>query len=272
MNGECSIRLSSGVRLAYAEQGARDGSAVLFLHGYSDSHRSFAPMARHLWSCWRALALTQRGHGDSDKPDGYAISDFAADVPLFLDALGIERAFVVGHSMGAAVALQAGADFPDRVAGIALVGAFADFAGNAGVVQLCDLVAGFEDPVDPAFVRSFQESTLANVIAPEFLALVIAESLKMPARVWRGIATGLMDFNPIAAARRCTVPAAILWGDQDSFAPRVDQLALRDALHAVHIHTLAGVGHAVHWERPAETADRLNAFLAEIDGAAALVR
>ena len=112
MISDCAFaRLNTGVRLAYVEQGSRDGIAVVMLHGYSDTHRSFDLVRPLLPRAWRVIAVTQRGHGHSDKPQSdYAMADFASDVPAFLDAMGIDRAVLVGHSMGAAVALRVAAN------------------------------------------------------------------------------------------------------------------------------------------------------------------
>lgn len=75
-----SIELDTGVTLRYVEHGEPSGVVVIFLHGLSDSWLSFEPVLEHL-PCWiRAFALSQRGHGDSDRPArGYAPREFAAD-------------------------------------------------------------------------------------------------------------------------------------------------------------------------------------------------
>ena len=67
-----SVTLSSGITLQYAERGQTSGVPVVFLHGVTDSWRSFEPVLDRLPGTVRALAMTQRGHGDSSKPDnGY---------------------------------------------------------------------------------------------------------------------------------------------------------------------------------------------------------
>src|SRR5262245_3542367 len=187
MRSDCSfVRTANGLRMAYVEQGERDGPAIIMLHGFTDSHRSFDLLRPHLPESWRAIALTQRGYGRSDKPESsYALTDLASDVPAFLDALGIERAVLVGHCMGAAVSLQTAADYPERVAGMALIGAFAGLRDNPGVAELAPAVAQMQDPIDPDFVLAFQESTIAEPIPQRFLDTIIAESLRVPARVWR---------------------------------------------------------------------------------------
>jgi non-heme chloroperoxidase len=93
--------LSTGPMLHYAERGDPNGEAVVFLHGYSDSWCSYSRVLPLLAPSYHAFALTQRGHGDSDKPECcYTPEDFAADVDVFMDAVGIEEATLVGASTG----------------------------------------------------------------------------------------------------------------------------------------------------------------------------
>ena len=98
------------------------GPAVVLLHGTSANHAVWEPVAEALADRATVIALDQRGHGRSDKPiDGYAGPDFAGDVVTVLDALGIERAVVGGHSLGARNAWLAGALHPDRVEAVLAV-------------------------------------------------------------------------------------------------------------------------------------------------------
>ena len=273
MRSDCSfVRTSRGLRMAYVEQGERDGLALVMLHGFTDSHRSFDLLRPHLPEAWRAIALTQRGHGKTDKPErGYSAADMAADAAAFLDALEIERAVVLGHSMGAGVALQMAADFPARVAAVAVIGAFAGYENNSAAAELAQAVMQFEDPVDPEFVLAFQEGTFADPIPQSFLDTVIGESLRVPARVWKAALRGQLAADSLAAARKCRAPALLLRGEMDAFVPHADLLALRRALVSVRTFTMAGVGHAPHWERPGETAALLTAFVGELADAQGVV-
>src|SRR5829696_7588401 len=108
--------LSTGLRLHYAERGDLIGEVIVFLHGYSDSWFSFSRVLPLLSPSYHAFALTQRGHGDSDKPQCcYAPEDFAADVDAFMDALNVEEATVVGASTGALFAQRVVLSYPHRV-------------------------------------------------------------------------------------------------------------------------------------------------------------
>src|ERR687892_491267 len=102
------IELRTGVRLEYAEQGDPGGVPVLLLHGVTDSRRSWEPVLPHLPGWIHAIALSQRGHGESERPPdaGYRIEDLAEDAAAAIDALQLGRSIVVGHSMGGWVAQQ----------------------------------------------------------------------------------------------------------------------------------------------------------------------
>lgn len=262
--------LSTGVRLAYVEQGPREGMPVILLHGLSDSHHSYDLVRPLLPGRWRVFAVTMRGHGLSDKPEtGYAMRDFARDVAAFMDAVGLERAVLVGHSMSSAITLQTAADYPERVSGVVLIGAFAHFETPA-MHELHSAVFDFGESCGGEFALAFQESTLANMIPQSFLDTAVAESMRVPGYAWRGAVQGLIEFEPCVAARRCHAPAVILWGDKDAYCPRSDQNDLRAALRTSRLFTLPNVGHAIHWEKPADTAALLRAFIADIEEPAML--
>ena len=126
-----TIALSTGVTLQYVEQGDPDGVPVILLHGVTDSWRSFEPVLPHLPPSIHAFALTQRGHGDADRPlTGYSFLNFAADVAAFMDALQLNRAVIVGHSMGSGVTQRFALDYPERLLGIVLEGTFASLPGH----------------------------------------------------------------------------------------------------------------------------------------------
>lgn len=108
------------VDLAFRVRGS--GPAIVLLHGTSANHAVWEPVAEALSAHATVIALDQRGHGRSDTPaTGYTGPDFAGDVVTVLDALGIERAIVGGHSLGGRNAWLVGALHPDRVAAVVAV-------------------------------------------------------------------------------------------------------------------------------------------------------
>src|SRR5262245_4379145 len=154
-----SVRVATGPSLHYTEFGSQDGEPIVFLHGWPDSWFSFSRVMPLLPDGIRAIAVDQRGFGDSERPDsGYAISDLGADVFAFLDELGVERAVVVGHSFGSFVARQAAILQPRRVTALVLIGTGFTTA-NQVIQDLQNALRTVPDPIPLAFARDFQAST-----------------------------------------------------------------------------------------------------------------
>jgi pimeloyl-ACP methyl ester carboxylesterase len=120
------------------------------------------------------------------------------------------------------------------------------------------------DPIDPAFVRDFQVSTLARGVSPEFLDTVVSESLQVPARVWRAAFKEFLETPDFShGLEQFAGPALIAWGDHDTYAHREEQEALRAVIADSRLVTYAGAGHALHWEEPDRFAADLVAFVYE---------
>jgi non-heme chloroperoxidase len=261
-----SVELTNGVRLPYVEQGDPLGVPVLLLHGITDSWHSFERVLPHLPHSIRAFALSQRGHGDADRPTtGYSPRDFAADLAAFMQALGLGPAVIAGHSMGASIAQRFAIDHPGRTLGLVLVGSLITWRGHPDFVELWNsVVSTLTDPIDPGFVREFQESTLAQPVPPEFLETVVRESLKLPARVWRAVLLeGLLEADFSRELANIQAPTLIFWGDQDALT-RNGQEALTAAIAGSRLVTYAGAGHGLHWEEPGRFAADLTAFVERV--------
>ncbi len=244
-------RTADGTRLRYFRQGPPDAPAILMLHGLSDSSFSFSRILPLVPPQFQALALDARGHGDSDRPaGGYDLTTLARDAIGVLDAAQVPRAFVVGHSMGTFVARVMAAIEPDRVTGLMLMDPGP--AGPTAVMHdLWDVVVRLTDPVDPTFVREFQESCVWRPVPPEFMDLVVHESLKLPAAVWRGALAGLMAYEP--CEERITCPALVLGGDKDAVFSVSEMTAVADRIPGGRVRILESIGHTPQWEDPRTT-------------------
>jgi non-heme chloroperoxidase len=261
------VRLSTGVRMHYAEQGDPRGEAIILLHGYSDSWFSYSRVLPLLSDRYHVYALDLRGHGNSDRPaTGYHMSDLAADVIAFMDAKGIVRASVVGHSMGSIVAQQVALAAPRRVTRLVLIGSATAVRNASGVSDLKRAVDSLPDPVPESFVREFQLSTIHVPVPEEFLNGVVGESLKLPARVWRELMAGMLATDPPLALGRAGIPTLIVWGDKDSFMQRAEQDALLKVLKTATLTVYPDTGHDPQWERPEVFARDLQRFLQQPDG------
>lgn len=257
------LNVSIGVDLDVIQSGDPAGVPLVLLHGLSDSNVSMRLLMDRLPNWIRAIAITQRGHGDSSKPAGpYAVSAFVADLNTALDRLGVSRAFILGHSMSSVIAQRFAIRHPERVSGLVLVGAFPGLRGNPAVADFYEAeIAGLEDPIDPAFALAFQESTLSQPVPPPFLDLVVRESLKLPANAWREILQDLMADDTTADLAGVSAPTVLLWGDQDGFVSRQDQERLLSALPNAALSVFEDTGHAPHWEAPAPFAQQLTDFI-----------
>ena len=254
---------TTGLQVHYAEQGDPTGEAIIFLHGYSDSWFSFSRVLPLLSPEYHAFAPTQRGHGDSERPECcYTLDNFAADVDAFMDAIGIDEATLVGHSTGALFAQRVALNYPRRISRLVLIGA--QTPANEVILGLQEEVRALEDPVPPEFVREFQESTIYHPVPEEFLDAVVSESLKLPARVWRDYMEGSVlsiDRDYVVQLREIDVPTLILWGEQDALFPREEQERLAAAIPGSTLKVYPESGHVVHWERPEQVVRDLEAFM-----------
>ncbi|HEX2113763.1 MAG TPA: alpha/beta hydrolase [Alphaproteobacteria bacterium] len=262
------------MELAYAEQGDPSGVPLVLLHGYTDSWRSFEPLLHALPKWIRAVAVSQRGHGDSHKPRSrYDTSLFAADLAEFMERIKIRRAVVAGHSMGSLVAQRFALDQPQRTLGLVLLGAFKTLKGNAAATALWhDAVATLEDPVNSRLVREFQQSTLARPVPSDFFETIVAESLRVPAHVWRSAFRSLLREDMGSEVGKISAPTLILWGDRDGFCSLQEQEALAAAIPDASLIAYAGAGHSPHWEEPDKAAADISAFAGSVAAPTARAR
>ncbi|MER5866326.1 alpha/beta hydrolase [Kitasatospora sp. NPDC002040] len=255
--------LREGLRLPYAEVGA--GAPVVFVHGWGDTWRAFEPVLRQLPAGLHAYAFTQRGHGDADRPaDGYTPAALADDLIAFLDSVGLGRAVLVGGSSGGVQARIAAARHPDRVAGLVLLGVPATLADKPAARAVRELVRELRDPVGREFAEAFSSGLTGGGVEPEFLAAMVAESLKAPARVWRDTMLGLLDTDLRATLDRITVPTLVVWGDRDQLLPRSDQQVILDAVPGSRLVVHQGAGHLLYWERPGDVARDIGGFVRSV--------
>lgn len=257
-----TVTLESGIALRYAERGSPGRTPIVFLHGYTDSWHSFGPVLDELAAGRRAFAPDQRGHGESDKPaGGYEVETFAADAIGFLDALEIERATVVGHSLGSFVAQALTIAHPERVERLVLVGSAATVKSNPGLSEFLRTVAEWSEPPDRALIREFQTSTVHAPIDESFLDAVVAESSKVPLHVWQAALAGLLEAGLTDRLAEIRRPTWVVWGERDALFARSDQDALLQRIPNATLSVYADVGHAPHWERTRAFVADLEQFL-----------
>ncbi len=260
-----SAALASGLTLSYGEQG-RGGVPLVLLPGPTDSWRSYGPLLGCLPDSVHVLAVSQRGHGDSEKPtSGYRVEDLANDLGLFLDAVGVERAVVAGHSGAGLVARRFALEEPDRVAGLVQLASPMTLRGNPGLQDfVASVIAGMTDPVDREMVRSWVADTAGAALPASFVDEMVEEVLKVPARVWQQTFGALLEYDDTDELARIAAPTLLVWGDADDLVGRDVQDALVSRLRNAELVVMPHIGHAPHCEDPARVAAEVAAFVERV--------
>ncbi|MCY0928655.1 alpha/beta fold hydrolase [Streptomyces sp. H27-H1] len=222
-----TVTVNDGVRLAYEVTGPADGPAVLLLPALGESAADWAPVRDELSRERRVYALDPRGHGASAWPSTYSLPLMRDDVLGFLDALGLARADLVGHSMGGVVACLTAAAQPHRIRRLVLEDVPAPLP---------------REPVAP--VRP--EGELAFDWA---MVLAVRPQLDSPDPAW------------LADLARITAPTLVVYGGPTShLAPAsIDELVRR--IPDARLITLP-YGHLIHATAPGEFTAAATAFLA----------
>jgi len=156
---------ANGLQFHTIDWGGR-GEWLVLLHGLASQAHIWDLVAPQLVDSFRVIAIDQRGHGLSDKPDtGYDFASMTHDLDQMLTVLGIERAVLIGHSWGGNVAVQYAVDHPERVSGLVLV--------DGGFLQI------------PAHV---DWPTAEKMLEPPELIGTPAEGFRANLRLWMGAA------------------------------------------------------------------------------------
>jgi len=256
------VTLASGLTLSYADQGDPSGPAVLMLPGPTDSWRSYQPILDLLPHGVRAIAVSQRGHGESSKPEtGYRVEDFAADVVALLDALSIERAVLAGHSGSCLVARRVALDHSDRVAGLLLEASPTTLRDDAQLLRFVEsVVSELDDPISPDFARSFVVNRSSENVAPDLADLLVEEILAVPARVWKQTFAGLLAYDDQTELPLIETPTLLVWGDADTLVSLAMQDQLAGSIPDADVLVYPGVGHTPRWDDPARFSNDLMTF------------
>ena len=259
------VRLPNGIRLTYVEAGDPKGEPLLLLHGFTDSSRSFTTIIPYL-SRYRLLIPDQRGHGGSDAPECcYGSSQFAYDAKLFLDALDVKRAAVLGHSLGSMVAISLAAEHPDRVSKLVLVGSTALVPVKRGD-WLYDNVAAMEGPLDARtqFARDWHPSNQPTPVDPAFAEALNAELYAIPVHVWHGVMRE-MAYVPVGRhASDVKAPVLVISGGKDPLFPAEHHQSLMKAFAGAKSEVFAELGHNPNWEQPEAVANAVLEFIEEV--------
>lgn len=260
------VTLRNGATVPYVETG-RSGSAipVVLVHAYVESWRYFEPVLGALPPSIHAFAPTQRGHQSVEGgPSSYQLSDVASDIVGFMDAVGVDRAVLVGASSGGLISQLVATDHPQRLAGLILISSPVTLADKPGVAAMREEIMALSDPIDSRFVERFVRGTSPTAMSEEFVARLVEESLAIPAQVWRESFLGLLQAERPAALENICVPTLLLSGSSDPIVC-ADQQVMLDRIPDAELVLYTGVGHSPHLAHPDRVATDLAAFVHALD-------
>jgi pyruvate dehydrogenase E2 component (dihydrolipoamide acetyltransferase) len=242
-----------GRRISYVGTG-QDGDVVLLVHGYGGDRNSWLFVQQPLAARHRVYALDLPGHGTSAKDVGDgSVATLAGAVLGVLDAIGAERAHLVGHSLGGAAAIAAAARDPGRIASLTLI-APAGFGQEINA----DYLRGFAGAqtrreLKPVVGQLFaDEGLVTRQLVEDLLAYKRLDGVEAALRTLAGTLldgdTQRIDSAAAMAAIGDAVPVTVVWGNADRIMPA----AQAGSVPGAACHLLEGAGHMAHMERPAQ--------------------
>jgi pimeloyl-ACP methyl ester carboxylesterase len=265
-----------GHRMAYVTGG--EGEPVLFLHGLGHASGTWnevlPPLARH----FRVFAVDMLGCGRSDKPRvEYNLWALATYTRHFMDALGIERAHVVGHSLGGGLAMHLAWQYPERVNRLALIST----GGLGRDVRLALRVASLPGTslvlacsTSPAWLWALKRLRMGRTLTPAlrekvqmWIRLGQVDSRRAFLRILRSVCS--IRGQKISALDRLTLlkhPVLLIWGEGDRTIPVKHAHRAAPLMHHCQLEVLPGCKHYPPLERPEVVAALLERFLCGSQG------
>ena len=244
--------------------------AVVLLHGIGGGKAQWAPqldlLALH---GWRAIAWDMPGYGESELPDGgYTFAMLGASLLRMLDALELEQAILVGHSMGGMVALEALAQAPLRCAGLVLACTSAAFGRADGEWQrrfVDDRLLPLDAGLGMVGVAEWQVPRMMSAGAPEAALQrakrAIAIMSAVPETTYRAALACLVTFDRREVLPLIVVPTLALAAADDAQAPPAVMEKMASKIAGAEFALLPACGHLANIERPAEFGAVLLDFL-----------
>ena len=295
------VPLSTGVTLNVALAGNRASPAVILLHGFPESHRTWREVAPRLHDDFYLVMPDQRGFAGSDRPqelEAYETDKLINDIFALADALDIESFALVGHDWGGAIAWGAALRGDPRLTHLAIVNAPHPLIFQKSLIEDPEQRAasqyinafrtpGFEQAVEAMGFETFYEKTFGTHAD---LSLIPAEEKQQYIADWSppggltamlnwyrgsklfvpppGVSVPLPDWL-LRAFPKVKVPTLVVWGMRDKALLPVQLDGLDALVEDLIIVRLPNAGHFAPWEAPGEVAAALGPFLAaQVDATA----
>lgn len=250
---------------------AGEGLPVVFVHGLVGDFTHFEHVAPGIVGAGhRALGIDLPGCGDSHKRRArYGVSGYADDVVRFLDARGIDKAVLVGHSAGGAVVAEATLQHPKRVAGLALLSSAGLRSFPIGAAALSRLLVRpwllertLEHLAMPLLDLVFESRNVhTEKFVRDSLDRPVMPTLREMSRVMADLLPELCEPTILRRMREIRVPTLVMWGDKDGLVPMKSAALMKAALSHARLRPLTSCGHMPMIEKPEVVVAEMIAFL-----------
>jgi 2-succinyl-6-hydroxy-2,4-cyclohexadiene-1-carboxylate synthase len=268
------IDVGSGLTIHVAECGG--GPAVILLHGFTGSIETWSSFLPAFAARNQVIALDQPGHGRSSSPSDprrYRLGRLSGDIATVLDAMEVDRAVLLGYSMGGRAALRFAVDHPDRIAGLVLESASPGIADEKQKLERRASDSSLADKIETDGVEAFVDGweTLSLWDSQRSVPQVARDGLRRQRLLNNrlGLANSLRgagaaeDEYMVGAASAIKAPTLFIAGALDSKYVALAK-TLQRSIAGSRLEIIPNSGHATHLEQPQAFASAVTAFLGSI--------
>ncbi len=253
--------MAEAAGLAYERHGGGAPSPerppLILIHGAGGTRWHWPPEIRRLPGR-TVFAIDLPGHGASSGAGHDSIAAYQADIVDWLDALGLERAVWVGHSMGGAVALMAALEAPARVAGLVLVASGARLRVHPAILEKTAEGARFLDAVDEVTGWAFSPQTSGRLVAQARKRME-----KNRPETLHGDFVACDAFDVVGRVGQVAAPTLAIVGRDDRLTPEKYARWLEEEVRGARLEVIEAAGHMVMLEQPRAVAQAIERFLAD---------
>jgi pimeloyl-ACP methyl ester carboxylesterase len=242
-----------GNAILASQEGAKGKETLVFIHGAGGSRTSWRYQADYFSKAFNVIIMELPGHGAAQGQGAQEIKGYALWIKGALDELRVSRPFVIGHSMGGAIAMELAIRFPVLPKGLVLA------STGARLRTLPAILDGIEKAF-PETVRMICERSFAQHASQKEMQTTETEMLKNPPHLLQGDFSACDRFDIMDQVQTIDSPTLVVCGDQDALTPPKYSRYLAERIAGAQLEIIKGAGHMVMVEKPEEFNKRLEAF------------
>lgn len=228
---------------------------VVFIHGAGGTHLHWPPQVRRIPN-YRIYALDLPAHGKSSGLGSQRISEYARTVIDFLDAMKLNSAVMVGHSMGGGIALTLALDFPKRVLGLGLIGTGARLRVAPQILDSTSRAETF-----PVAVKLINDAEFGPSVSSRLKELARQRMSEIRPTVLHGDFLACDEFDVMSRLNEISARTLILCGAEDQLTPPKYSEYLLEQIETSHLAIIPQAGHMVMLEQPETFTQTITEFL-----------